>query len=218
MASLAEISAIHIGYALTVFGACYALGCITLGYYLVWMTTGQDVRQSGSGNVGARNVSRTLGPWAFAVTLAWDMGKGGLAVWGTERVNSGESLKCLAMLAVVAGHIWPAQLRFRGGKGMATAAGAAIALNPWAMVGPVALFIPLVGLLKSTTLAGLVAFTSLPFVSGFLRNSGWETLGFALLAALVLFAHRTNIREELAALAAARKNRTGSSRSQETPL
>jgi glycerol-3-phosphate acyltransferase PlsY len=218
MLSHAQTFGTHVTDALIVVGACYALGCITLGYYLVWLTKGQDIRHLGSGNVGARNVSRALGLWGFAMTLAWDMGKGGLAVWGTERVNSSESLKCLAMLAVVIGHIWPAQLRFRGGKGMATAAGAAMVLNPWAMAGAVALFIPLAGALKGMTLPGLAAFASLPFVSGLLRNPEWQTLGFALLAALVLFAHRTNIREELAARAAARNNRSGSPRSHERPL
>lgn len=218
MVCFAPMPGIHFRDAVIVLGACYALGCVTLGYYLVCMATGQDVREQGSGNVGARNVGRSLGSWAFAMTLAWDMGKGALAVWGTERVNPSATLKCLSVLAVVAGHVWPVQLRFRGGKGMATAVGAAMVMNPWVMAGPIALFLPLIGFLRNTTLAGLVAFTSLPLVSGFLGNPAVETLGFAVLTALVLFAHRGNIQEELAALAAARKSKIGSTRSPDKPL
>lgn len=204
--------------ALVVLASCYFLGCVVLGYYLARMATGQDIRKLGSGSVGAKNVGRAIGSWGFAVTLAGDMGKGALAVWATERASSSDSLKYLAMLAVVTGHIWPVQLRFHGGKGMATATGTLIALNPWMMAGLVAAFVPLLGLLRNTALAGLAAFALLPFLSGLLGNPALNTIGFALLSVLVLFAHRENIRDELAALAATRKSKARSNRSHEKAL
>src|SRR5262245_14041669 len=89
----------------------YALGCFTTGYYLMRMRTGRDVRELGSGSVGARNVGRVLGWLGFMVTLLGDFAKGSLAVWATRHFTSDDQLVALSMLAVVAGHVWPAQLR-----------------------------------------------------------------------------------------------------------
>ena len=102
-----------------VFLAAYALGCFTTGYYLVRLRLGQDIHDSGSGSVGARNVGRLLGWRGFLLTVLGDFGKGALAVWAARHFTMDDRLVLLAMLAVVAGHVWPMQLRFRGGKGMA---------------------------------------------------------------------------------------------------
>jgi acyl phosphate:glycerol-3-phosphate acyltransferase len=104
--------------------AAYALGCFTTGYYLVRWRTGRDIREVGSGSVGARNVGRLLGWRGFLATVLGDFGKGALAVWAARQFTTDDRLVALAMPAVVAGHLWPAQLRFRGGKGMAAALGA----------------------------------------------------------------------------------------------
>src|SRR5512135_2701540 len=104
--------------------AAYLLGCITTGYYLVRLRLRQDLRDLGSGSVGARNVGRLLGRPGFLLTVLGDFGKGALAVWAARHFTTDDRLVALAMLAVVAGHVWPVQLCFRGGKGMATALGA----------------------------------------------------------------------------------------------
>lgn len=218
MVWLAQISGTQLSQAFLVFVACYALGCVTLGYYLVRIVTGEDIRQLGSGSLGAKNVGRAVGPWGFAVTLAGDMGKGALAVWATERVHSSDVLKSVAMLAVVVGHIWPAPLRFQGGKGIATATGALIAFNPWMTAGLVAAFLPLLGLLRNSVLAGLAAFTLLPLLSGLSGNAALETIGFTFLTGLVLGAHRENLKKELDRWLANRKSKTRSNQSHEKPL
>src|SRR5205823_2574598 len=102
----------------------YILGCFTTGYYLVRLCRGADIRELGSGNVGAKNVGRTLGWIGFAMTLLGDLAKGAFVVWAARYLAKDDRLVLLAMLAVVAGHVWPVQLRFRGGKGMATTLGA----------------------------------------------------------------------------------------------
>ena len=116
--------------------AGYLLGCLTLGYYLVRWQTGQDIRQTGSGSVGAKNVGRVLGVGGFMLTVLADLAKGALAVWLVSHYLADERLAALAMLAVVMGHIWPAQLGFHGGKGVATAFGAMLVYDPrMALIG-----------------------------------------------------------------------------------
>ena len=175
----------------------YALGCLTLGYYLVLLTKGEDVRLLGSGSVGASNVGRELGLWGFGLTVAGDLIKGAVAVWAAERVTSGEAWKTAAMLAVVAGHVWPVQLRFQGGKGVATSTGALIFLDPWSTGGLFLLFGVARVALGNTVLAAMAAFSLLPLLSGITGQPMLRILGFAALAAMILVAHRANLREEL---------------------
>src|SRR4051794_7495052 len=86
------------------------LGWFTTGFYLVRGRTGQDLRELGSGNVGARNAGRVLGWKGFLLTLAGDFLKGAVAVWFARRFSGDYLLVAVALLAVVAGHLWPAQL------------------------------------------------------------------------------------------------------------
>jgi glycerol-3-phosphate acyltransferase PlsY len=102
----------------------YALGCFATGYYLVRAVKGQDIRNFDSGSVGARNVGRFLGRMGFLLTVLGDLSKGVLAVWAAHRFTGDNLLAALALLCVVTGHIWPVQLRFHGGKGVATSLGA----------------------------------------------------------------------------------------------
>src|SRR5262249_38527769 len=96
----------------------YVLGCLTTGYYSVRLRTDQDIRDIGSGSVGARNVGRVLGWPAFWVTLLGDFAKGVAAVWVAQHFTTDYRLVALALIAVVVGHVWPAQLRFHGGNGI----------------------------------------------------------------------------------------------------
>jgi glycerol-3-phosphate acyltransferase PlsY len=184
--------------------AAYILGCITTGYYLVRWRTGQDVRTVGSGSVGARNVGRVLGRSGFLVTVLGDFTKGVLAVFGARCFTADHRLVALAMLAVVVGHLWPAQLHWRGGKGMATSLGALLVYD-WQLAAALGICFGLAfGLLRKTVLAGLFALACLPCVSLVLGRGATEVIGCALLAALVLLAHRRNLAAEIPLLLARR--------------
>jgi len=180
--------------------AAYALGCFTTGYYLVRWRTGQDVREAGSGSVGARNVGRLLGRQGFLATMLCDFGKGILAVWGARHFTTDDRLLALAMLGVVAGHLWPVQLRFRGGKGMATSFGALLIFD-WKLAAAfVLLFLGALAVMRKPVLPGLFALACLPFTSLWLGRGAAEVIGCSILAGLVLLAHRRNMASEISLL------------------
>jgi glycerol-3-phosphate acyltransferase PlsY len=106
----------------------YGVGCIVGAYYIVRFRTGRDVRLSGSGNAGARNVFRSGDTVSAILTFLWDAAKGMLVVWVADRLLATDWAGGAAFLGVLAGHIWPAQLGFRGGKGVVTAIGCTLAL------------------------------------------------------------------------------------------
>jgi glycerol-3-phosphate acyltransferase PlsY len=185
---------------LIAFGA-YVLGCFTTGYYLVRRRVGEDIRELGSGSVGARNVGRILGPWGFFITLLGDFAKGAFAVWAARQFAPDPRLLAVAMLAVVAGHIWPAQLWFHGGKGVATSLGA-LAVYDFHLALAFGLTFGAASLiLRNFVLAGLAAFASLPWLGAWLGATSspdypkvWSLL---CLAVFVWIAHRKNLMEEL---------------------
>ena len=188
--------------ALAVITVSYLLGCFTTGYYLVRLLTGQDIRNTSSGNVGSRNVGRLLGARGFVITLVGDAGKGLLAVWLARQLDPAPWLASAALLAVVVGHIWPLQLRFRGGKGFATFAGGMILLKPLLLLSGLALCAVLYPCVRRTTKTGLIALASSPLFLALERIRGRsallssETGIYCLLVLLLLYAHRSNIRKE----------------------
>lgn len=186
-----------------IFGA-YALGCFATGYYIVRARTGQDIRAVDSGSTGARNVSRALGKTGFVVTLLGDFGKGALAVWAVRYFSGSQLLAALAMVCVVAGHIWPVTLQFRGGKGAATSLGALLVYDPHLALAFLVCCLPGILLLRRITLPGMVAYVCLPGVSYWRHGNSAETTLLAVLAGLVLFAHRQNLVKEFPVLAARR--------------
>ncbi len=177
----------------------YCLGCLATGYYLVRWRTGLDLRESGSGSLGARNAGRIVGRTGFFATLAGDVAKGALAVWLAGHFTNHDHLMALAMLAVVAGHIWPAQLRFRGGKGIATSLGGLMIYNFQLALAFGALFGIGLALFRKVVMPGLLAFACLPILSMYWRTEAGpmadasRTLAVSALAALVLIAHRKNL-------------------------
>jgi len=180
--------------------AAYVLGCFTTGYYLVRARTGQDLRELGSGSVGARNVGRVLGWPGFVLTVLGDFGKGALAVWAARHFAGDDRLVVVAVLGVVAGHVWPVQLHLRGGKGMATSLGALL-IYEWQLALAFALaFAIAFAALRKTVLPGLFAMACLPLVSTYLGRGQIEAVALTALVALVLFAHRQNLMKELLTL------------------
>jgi acyl phosphate:glycerol-3-phosphate acyltransferase len=177
--------------------AAYLLGCFTTGYYLVRFRLGQDIRDLGSGSVGARNVGRLLGWQGFLLTVLGDFGKGAVAVWVTRYYTADDRLVLVAMVAVVIGHVWPMQLLFRGGKGMASTLGALLTYNHELALVFVLLFAAAFAALRKTVLPGLFALACLPLTSWYLAHNPAEVVGTSALTGVVLLAHRRNLVTEL---------------------
>ena len=182
----------HSQEVLTILGS-YVLGCFCAGYYLVRWYRGTDIRDHGSRSVGARNVGRVLGVSGFALTLAADVGKGVAAVAIAQHLQFGRWAVMSAMLAVTVGHVWPAQLRFRGGKGVATSLGALLTFDYPLLIGFLLIFGVAFATLRRFTLSGLFAFAMLPLAAMVLGRTETVTSAVLLLALIVLIAHRPNI-------------------------
>jgi acyl phosphate:glycerol-3-phosphate acyltransferase len=177
----------------------YLIGSIPFGLLLGKLFGAADVRKAGSGNIGATNVARVAGPVAGILTLLLDVAKGGGAVYGASRfTNESASWTMLAALCVIAGHCFPVWLGFRGGKGVATAAGAFLVLCPFAVLGAVIVFILLVAYWRFVSLGSISAAASLPLLVYFLWAPGHAppyAVTFGTLAAvlLVVYKHDANI-------------------------
>ena len=183
----------YTGELLLTLGA-YALGSVSTGYYLVQIRTGKDIRRLGSGSTGSRNVARLMGPPAFVATLAGDAAKGALAAWAALLLGLEPWGVLLVIFAVVAGHIWPIQLGFQGGRGLATVIGAVVVLDYWLVLAAFLVVAITLTISKNFTLSGLVAVALTPGIAVMIGHSYTNMTGLALVAALILFAHRENIR------------------------
>jgi acyl phosphate:glycerol-3-phosphate acyltransferase len=171
----------------------YALGCFSTGYYLVRWRTGRDLRQQGSGSTGARNVGRVLGRTAFALTMAADLAKGAAAVGLARGLGADAWVVALALLAVVAGHIWPLQLRLHGGKGVATALGGLLAFDPILLLCMLLLFAVLFVFLRRVSRSGVIACLLTPLLFIPLKTPPLRVAALVVLAVLIIVAHRKNI-------------------------
>ncbi|MCC6458385.1 MAG: glycerol-3-phosphate acyltransferase [Caldilineaceae bacterium] len=171
----------------------YGLGCFSTAYYLVRWRTGQDIRTLGTGTAGARNVGRFLGKSGFALTFLGDALKGALAVGLARWAGLPDIGLVAAMLAVVAGHLWPVQLGGHGGKGASTGLGAILALNLWLGLITVGIALLLLAILRSFTRAGMIATALTPLTAWYLGLDTVLVVGVIVLILLLLFAHRDNV-------------------------
>lgn len=177
--------------------AAYLLGGFSPGYWLVRWRTGRDVREHGSGGTGATNVGRVLGRGGYALVMALDALKGAVAVFAAQQLQLGATWIYAAALLVVMGHIWPAQLGFRGGRGVATLLGVWLMLSPLVLAPCLALGLIALAALRRFTLAGLCGLTLLPVSAWWwLRTPAAVAMATAMLA-VVLFAHRDHLRRWL---------------------
>jgi len=176
----------------------YVFGSIPFGLILAKLFGGADVRKAGSGNIGATNVARVVGPLAGVLTLIFDAGKGWLSVWIAGRVSHGEAgVMIAAGFAAMLGHCFPVWLKFRGGKGVATAAGVFSALCPEALLAATILFAVVVWFWRYVSLGSLSAAAALPLLVYLLWAPHFAppiivTLGALGIAALVIYQHRGN--------------------------
>lgn len=171
----------------------YLLGSVTVGYYLVHFRTGKDIRNIGSGSVGARNVGRLLGSSGYGITFAGDLVKGALAVSIASLVGLSTLSQLAVVIAVVAGHIWPIQLGFRGGKGIATVIGALFVFDYLLAFVLLGIAGVLFTVTRRFTLSGLIAIALSPAASFALGYSMNVVLGITTLVLVILIAHRTNV-------------------------
>ena len=176
----------------------YLLGGICTGYYLVRAKTGLDIREQGSGGVGARNVGRVLGKSGFMVTSVGDFLKGLVALLLARRFEIAEPAVSLTLVAVIAGHIWPLPLHFRGGRGIATAVGAYLAYDYSLALILIGITAVLMVFRCGFIISGLTAFLLLPLVAYALELPGHTVAALAGSSAIILFAHRERIRKTFA--------------------
>lgn len=172
--------------------AAYFLGGISPGYWLVRMRTGADVRTQGSGATGATNAARMLGRGGFALVLALDAVKGALAVLGARAVGLTGGWEFAAGTAVVAGHVWPVQMGFRGGRGLGPLLGAWLVLAPLA-IGACLLIAGIAwGVSKHRVFSGLFGTLLLPVATWWGTRNTPATLCTALAFCIIAFAHRSH--------------------------
>ena len=176
----------------------YLLGGMSVGYYLVRLKSNIDIRDFGSGGVGARNVGRVLGKTGFVITLLGDAFKGLLAVALARKFELAAPAISLVLVAVISGHIWPPFLQFKGGRGIATAIGAFLGYDPNLALLLFGLTVVLMVFRRGFILSGLAAFLLIPFVAFALQVPGHTTTALAGVSMIILFAHRERIRKAFA--------------------
>jgi acyl phosphate:glycerol-3-phosphate acyltransferase len=176
--------------ALTVLAA-YCLGSVSFAIVVSRLMQLPDPRTYGSKNPGATNVLRTGKRAAAALTLAGDAGKGWLAVW-LAQLYAPEAA-ALAGLAVFLGHLFPLFHRFKGGKGVATAAGVLFGFDGWLALGSLATWIVIAVFFRYASLASLVAALFAAFFAWYIGLSYDVLLVVASIAALLVWRHKGNI-------------------------
>jgi acyl phosphate:glycerol-3-phosphate acyltransferase len=178
----------------------YLLGSIPFGYLLVRFVQQEDVRDTGSGNIGATNVARAGGATLGIFTLVLDAMKGFIAAFlamqfAPSTVNGPSTLAIAAAVAAVIGHIFPVWLRFRGGKGIATALGVFIALVPMVALASVGVFALIVATTRLVSLGSILAAVSIPFLAILLvpHRSPALLVGLSFISLLSIIKHHANI-------------------------
>jgi glycerol-3-phosphate acyltransferase PlsY len=173
----------------------YLIGGIPFGLIIVRLMTGEDVRASGSGNIGATNVLRTTGRLAGVLTLLLDAAKGAFAVWLADRLTGGSMLwMSMAAVAVLFGHAFSIWLKFQGGKAVASFVGAFAYLAPLPLLAVLILFVVLLVWTRYLSLGSVVAAGLFPVACWMILHPGWPLLvAAAASAVLVIWRHRDNI-------------------------
>lgn len=170
----------------------YLLGSVPTGL-LLGRLCGIDVRETGSGNIGATNLYRTLGRKMGVFTLIGDCLKGFLPVLLAAKLGLTEPMQAWIGLAAFLGHVFSIFLLFRGGKGVATALGVYLALTPTAVLGALGIFIILVVSFRYISLGSIIAAAAMPIIVWFLPHGSTLLLVTALIASIVIVKHHANI-------------------------
>ena len=192
---------------LLIIAAAYLLGSIPSGYVLVRLFRHQDIRQSGSGNIGATNVLRFGGKGLAAATFLMDMLKGCCAVWLGGLIGhllapgaAPDNMRALAALVAVLGHIFPVWLGFKGGKGVATGFGVFLVAAPLAALAAISVFFVVLALSRYVSLASVLGAASFPLFAWWLGHGDRPAFFIAVqiaVALLLIAKHHQNIRRLL---------------------
>jgi acyl phosphate:glycerol-3-phosphate acyltransferase len=170
----------------------YLLGSIPFGYLIVKFIKREDIRTQGSGNIGATNVYRKS-PWAGISTLILDAAKGYAAVFAAGLLGGSSGWQAAAAFAAIVGHSFPIWLNFKGGKGVATACGAFLAISPPAVGAASGVFFIALILMRYISLGSILAAIAFPFIL-YLRHQPSAVLIWVILAsALIVARHHQNI-------------------------
>ncbi len=194
---------------------CYLLGSIPFSFLITRWFSGDDIRTQGSGNVGATNVLRTQGKLPGILALTLDLAKGWFAVWlarfllaqpswpwqfdasGGPLTSKAFWLGLAALLAVVA-HVFPLWLGFQGGKGVATAAGVFVGLNPGSMGFAVVIFLVVALVSRYVSLGSVAAAAAMPPVLSYVfHEPKWILIASAMISLLIIVKHQSNLRRIL---------------------
>ena len=175
----------------------YAIGSVSFAVVVSRLMGLADPRSYGSRNPGATNVLRSGNRLAAVLTLLGDAAKGWVAVFLAKslalRYGLGDTTIALVALAVFAGHLYPVFHRFAGGKGVATAAGVLLALNPWVGLATLATWLIIAFFFRYSSLAALVAAVFAPLYYGFLFGPDVIGLAVLVMSGLLIWRHRLNI-------------------------
>jgi glycerol-3-phosphate acyltransferase PlsY len=184
------------GYII-IFILAFLAGSIPSGVMVTRAFSKEDIRQKGSGNIGATNVARVAGMRLGLFTLALDLTKGALPVYLAGQFSAGPASTAamtVAALAAVGGHMYPVYTLFRGGgKGVATAAGCFLVISPWACLAAVVLFILTVCLFRRVSAGSLAAALALPPAVWLFTSDGVFFVGALVVGLFVVARHRANI-------------------------
>jgi glycerol-3-phosphate acyltransferase PlsY len=173
----------------------YLVGGIPFGLLIVKLKTGADIRQSGSGNIGATNVLRTTGKLAGILTLVLDAAKGLFAVWLAETLTNGDIFwMSFAALAVLLGHVFSPWLKFKGGKAVASFLGAFGYLTPVPVLVITIIFVVVAVMTRYLSLGSVTGAALYPFACFIILHPPWPVLVASVAAAtLILWRHQGNI-------------------------
>lgn len=187
----------------------YLVGSIPFAF-LLSRHHGVDLRHAGSGNVGATNVLRTTGVRAAMLAMVLDGAKGSVAVLVAQFLSAGVVASVAAAVASVVGHVYPVWLRFRGGKGVATAAGAFAVLAPAALGAAAAVFLVAITVTRVMSVGSIAGAVTLAIAAAVSDAPAAVALGATACALVVVYRHRDN----LGRLAAGTERRIGGEREQ----
>ena len=177
--------------------ASYLLGSISFGIVICRLMGLPDPRGHGSGNPGATNVLRSGKKLAAFLTLLGDAAKGWLPVWLALQWGQSVGVVCLLALAVFLGHVFPVYYGFKGGKGVATAAGILFAFSPWLGLLVMATWILAFAIWRISSLSALIAAIFSPIYASQFFGLSLTTATVVVLATMLLWRHQSNIKRLL---------------------
>jgi len=174
----------------------YLLGSVPSGL-IIGKLSGLDVRNAGSGNIGATNVARLLGKKGGLLTLVADMAKGFIPVLAVQQMGLGDPIAALVGIAAFVGHLYPVFLNFKGGKGVATGFGVLLGLTPLAATILLVIFAAVAFSTRIVSLSSMVTAVAAPLLLWLFYYSPTYIMMATLMAIMIVFRHYANIQRLL---------------------